>query len=73
MKKLHLLAIALMVTCVAGAQSIENSSHSTTGYINSDGTIENSSHSTAGYITSSGEIENSSHSTIGYITIQRRD
>ena len=49
------------------AQTIENGSHSTTGYIDSDGTIENSSHSTAGYITSDGTVENSSHSTIGYI------
>jgi hypothetical protein len=49
------------------AQTIESSSHSTTGYVKSDGTIENSSHSTKGYIKNDGTIENSSHSTIGYI------
>ncbi len=64
MKKI--LAIALLgLAFGTKAQTIESGSHSTTGYIKSDGTIENSSHSTKGYIKSDGTIENSSHSTIG--------
>jgi hypothetical protein len=62
-----LLSISMIVALTAGAQTIESSSHSTTGYIKSDGTIENSSHSTIGYIKSNGTIENSSHSTVGYV------
>lgn len=46
---------------------LENSSHSTIGYIKDDGTIENSSHSTVGYFKKDGTVENSSHSTIGYV------
>ena len=65
--------IALLAGCVllfaaqyqASAQRVENSSHSTLGYIISDGRVENSSHSTVGYV-SNGRVENSSHSTLGY-------
>src|SRR6185312_15245633 len=67
MKKLIIIALITTVTSCLNAQTIENSSHSTTGYINSDGTIENSSHSTVGYVRNDGTIENSSHSTIGYV------
>lgn len=67
MKKLFILASAMLLTVGMYAQSITNSSHSTTGYIKSDGTIENSSHSTVGYVKSDGTVENSSHSTIGYV------
>ncbi|HEX4421574.1 MAG TPA: hypothetical protein VH165_26845 [Kofleriaceae bacterium] len=63
------LAVAgLLVSAAPGAaQTLESGSHSTAGYIKSDGTIENASHSTVGYIKSDGTVENSSHSTIGYI------
>ena len=44
--------------------TVENSTHSTIGYIKSNGTIENSSHSTLGYFRS-GDYESSTHSTIG--------
>ena len=44
--------------------TVENSTHSTIGYIKSNGTIENSTHSTIGYVKSNGEVENSTHSTI---------
>ena len=44
--------------------TVENSTHSTIGYIKSNGTIENSSHSTIGYFRS-GDYESSTHSTIG--------
>ena len=75
MKKLvTLLAGCLLLVAAqhqASAQRLENSSHSTIGYINSDGRAENSSHSTIGYFTSSGCVENSSHSTIGYISSGR--
>src|SRR5215213_6819416 len=70
MKINFLAAILVLILCsVAGlAQTVENASHSTLGYITSGGTIENASHSTIGYITGSGAVENSSRSTIGYIT-----
>ena len=44
--------------------TVENSTHSTIGYIKSNGTIENSTHSTIGYFRS-GDYESSTHSTIG--------
>ena len=68
MKKILMLLLAslfLMTGIEARAQRIENGSHSTIGYINSDGRVENGSHSTIGYI-SNGRVENGSHSTIGY-------
>lgn len=68
MKKILVLIIAAMAVVTVNAQSIENSSGSSTGSISSDGTIENSSGSTVGKITSDGTIENSSGSTIGKIT-----
>ena len=49
------------------AQTIENSSYSTTGYIKPDGTIQNSSYSTVGYFKKDGTVQNSSYSTIGYV------
>jgi len=67
MKNFLLSFAAAFLVIALNAQTIESGSHSTTGYIKSDGTIENSSHSTSGYIKSDGTIENSSHSTIGYI------
>ena len=71
MKKLFyscFLSAAFLLSLGQGyAQTIESSSHSSVGYIKSDGTIENSSHSTVGYVKSDGTVENSSHSTIGYV------
>ena len=49
------------------AQTISNSSYSTIGHIDSDGTIRNSSYSTIGHIDSDGTIRNSSYSAIGHI------
>jgi hypothetical protein len=46
--KILLAIIIIMATVPASAQIIESSSHSTTGYIKSDGTIENSSHGALG-------------------------
>ena len=68
MKKVIYLLLAslfLLTGIEARAQRIENSSHSTIGYIQGDGRVENSSHSTIGYFSDS-RFENSSHSTIGY-------
>ena len=50
--KNFLLIACLGLTFASKAQTIESGSHSTTGYVKSDGTIENSSHSTKGYIKS---------------------
>ena len=60
-------SIVASFASLASAETIESSSHSTTGYVRSDGTIEDSSHRTRGYIRRDGTIENSSHSTIGYV------
>ncbi|MEE6129870.1 hypothetical protein V2E39_20900 [Chryseobacterium arthrosphaerae] len=62
MKKILFLSSLLFSLSFASAQTIESGSHSTKGYIKSDGTIENSSHSTVGYIKNDGTIENKSHS-----------
>ena len=43
--------VALLATANASAQSLQNGSHSTVGYISSDGTVQNSSHSTIGYFS----------------------
>jgi len=68
MKKILTLLLAsllLMTGIEARAQRVENGSHSTIGYINSNGRVENGSHSTIGYFSTS-RFENGSHSTIGY-------
>ena len=62
-----LLSLTIAVATTAGAQTLQNSSRSTTGYIKSDGTVQNSSRSTTGYIKSDGTVQNSSRSTIGYV------
>ena len=62
---LIITSLLLLVGVEARAQRIENGSHSTIGYINTNGRVENGSHSTIGYI-SNGRVENGSHSTIGY-------
>lgn len=67
------LALLLGFVTAAGAQTIEDSHHSTRGYIRGDGTIEDSSHSTVGYIRGDGTIENRSHSTIGHAPGVRAD
>jgi len=62
------LGLALLLLCGhASAQTIEDSHHSTTGYVRPDGTIEDSHHSTVGYIRADGTIEDRHHSTIGYV------
>ena len=66
MKKYLFLLVALLTFGIASAQSITNSSYSTTGYIKSDGTIQNSSYSTIGHIKDDGTVQNSSYSTIGH-------
>ena len=50
----------------APAQTIENASRSTIGYISSNGTVENASRATIGYVNSDGSVENSSRGAIGY-------
>ena len=70
MKKILTLLLAsllLMTGIEARAQRVENGSHSTIGYINSNGRVENGSHSTIGYFSTS-RFENGSHSTIGYFS-----
>ena len=60
MKKILMLLLAsllLMTGIEARAQRIENGSHSTIGYINSNGRVENGSHSTIGYYPSNVKTE----------------
>ena len=69
-RKRNLLTISLILICFGGsvsAQTIEDASRKTIGYISSSGTVENASRSTIGYINSNGTVENASRSTIGYI------
>lgn len=65
MKNLFLFFARLCTTGLQ-AQTLESSSHSTTGYIRPDGTIGNSSHSTRVCIRNDGRLEDASHETIGY-------
>jgi len=64
--KIALMLVMLLCTTAVQAQTVQNSSHSTIGYVK-DGTVYNSSHSTMGYIRNDGTVQNSSHSTMGYI------
>ena len=45
--------------------TVEDSHHTTIGYIKSDGTIEDSHRTTIGYIKSDGTVEDSHRSTLG--------
>ena len=60
-----LLAAGLMMASGAMAQTVYNSSGSSCGKIESNGTIRNSSGSSVGRFDSDGTIRNSSGSSIG--------
>ena len=62
-----LLAIAMIMASGAMAQTVYNSSGSSCGKIESNGTIRNSSGSSVGRFDSDGTIRNSSGSSIGKI------
>ena len=61
------LALAIMMASAASAQTVYNSSGSSCGKIENDGTIRNSSGSSVGRFDSDGTIRNSSGSSIGKI------
>ena len=63
-----LLFMAVNVAQDGYAQTIRNSSNSTVGKIESDGTIRNSSNSYIGKIESNGDIRDSSNRLIGKIS-----
>ena len=72
MKQIIFIFIILITLSFAAntesiAQDVRNSSYSTIGHIDSDGTVRNSSYSTIGHIDSDGTIRNSSYSAIGHI------
>ena len=50
-----------------GAVTIRNSSNSSIGSVDSDGTIRSSSNSSVGKIEKGGTIRDSSNSTVGYV------
>ena len=60
-------AFAIALPNAGFSQDVRNSSYSTIGHIDSDGTVRNSSYSTIGHIDSDGTIRNSSYSAIGHI------
>ena len=65
--RVFLLAIVLIMASGATAQTIRNSSGSSCGQIESNGTIRNSSGSSVGRFDSDGTIRNGSGSSIGKI------
>jgi hypothetical protein len=65
--RIIILAIVTMMASGAMAQTVYNSSGSSCGKIESDGTIRNSSGSSVGRFDSDGTIRNSSGSSIGKI------
>ena len=65
--RVFLMAIALMMASGVMAQTVRNSSGSSCGQIESNGTIRNSSGSSVGKFDSDGTIRNSSGSSIGKI------
>ena len=69
MKRLlhSILTILLLAASVeAAAQTIQNASYQTVGYIKSDGTIQDSSYRTVGYVKDDGTVQDASYRTIGY-------
>ena len=69
MKALRIILLAIVTMFVSGAmaQTVYNSSGSSCGKIESDGTIRNSSGSSVGKFDSDGTIRNSSGSSIGKV------
>jgi len=62
-----ILTILLLAASVeAAAQTIQNASYQTVGYIKSDGTIQDSSYRTVGYVKDDGTVQDASYRTIGY-------
>ena len=59
------LSIVMLMASSAMAQTVYNSSGSSCGKIESDGTIRNSSGSSIGKVESDGTVRNSSGSSIG--------
>ena len=55
-----LTVLLLAVTVEAAAQTIQNASYQTVGYIKSDGTIQDKSYRTVGYIKSNGTVQDAS-------------
>ena len=72
-----LTVLLLAVTVEAAAQTIQNASYQTVGYIKSDGTIQDRSYRTVGYVKDNGTIQDSSYRTVGYVkddgTVQDRN
>ena len=65
--RVFLLAIVLIMASGATAQTIRNSSGSSCGQIESNGTIRNSSGSSIGKVESDGTVRNGSGSSIGKV------
>ena len=71
----YVLAVALLLLSATialadislGSVTIRNSSNSTVGSVDSDGTIRNSSNSSVGKIDKDGTVRNSSNSSIGKV------
>ena len=59
-----IFALPAIFAAVGAAQTIEDSSRRTLGYISSGGTVEDSSRRTLGYINSNGSVEDGSRRTL---------
>ena len=67
MKKLFsTLALAMMTSLAATAQTVQNANYSTSAHIKKDGTVQNSTYSTIGYIKSDGTVQDKTYHTIGH-------
>ena len=63
--RIMLMTLAIMMASAVSAQTVYNSSGSSCGKIENDGTIRNSSGSSVGRFDNDGTIRNSSGSSIG--------
>ena len=68
MKKFLTILLVLLAGCsCAHAQTIRNSSYSTIGYIQRDGTVQDGSYRTIAHIKSDGTVQDGSYRTVAYI------
>ncbi len=70
MKRLPALLVSVLLPLLftgAAAQTIQNATYQTVGYIKSDGTIQDRTYKTIGYIKGDGTVQDGSYRTIGYV------
>ena len=65
-KLLMTLVLALVCGTCLQAQTVQDSSYRTIGYVKSDGTVQDGMYRTIGHIKSDGTVQDSSYRTIGH-------